>query len=319
MEAFSKLRKVFQFLVEYSQDLYKFVIFNGYSPLVEKNRRAFYKLIIEVHTIEKGLSLESPKPLFGKEKIKYVMATLDNYDVSFSSFPAEMALGALKNYVEFHEEKGIHDALITDVKSFLSRWRERSDFALSGGVKKFSFESGSVKNGWNLVETRASCRLFNGQSVSDETLWKLAELSQRAPSQCNRQSSKLYAFRDRQKIDALLALQGGSRGFSEKVGNLFIVTSEIAAWGGAGQRNQLYVDGALFAMNVLLACHAEGLAACPLNLAVSNRVEKEICQLAGIPVSERLIMMVAFGPTINEPLRVANSPRRAVREILNIH
>ena len=40
----------------------------------------------------------------------------------------------------------------------------------------------------------------------------------------------------------LLDLQGGARGFAETVPTLFVITSEITAWGGPQQRNQPYVD-----------------------------------------------------------------------------
>jgi nitroreductase len=98
-----------------------------------------------------------------------------------------------------------------------------------------------------------------------------------------------------------------------------VVTSEIAAWGGPGQRNQPYVDGALFALYLLLAFHSKRIAACPLNLAITNAVERKIKKAGGIPAGERLIMMIAFGSTIREPLRAAMSPRRDVDEILSLH
>jgi nitroreductase len=104
------------------------------------------------------------------------------------------------------------------------------------------------------------------------------------------------------------------------VGNLFVVSCDLAAWGGAQQRNQLYVDGALFSMALIYALHAAGIATCPLNLAVRNTQEKRIKAAAGIPQDQRLIMMIAVGTPIGDGgFKAAASPRRDTAEMLHIH
>ena len=314
----SKVAKVLQFLSEYAQDLWLTVRHNGYSPLVERRRRQFYKLIIETHTIEKGLSLPHRRTLFGRDKVRFVMTSLDAYDPAFSPLPAQMALGALDAYLRFHREQSIDDPLLDEIAALLARWQDKQ-LVLRGGTKPFQFGAGQSNGPGALLHSRSSLRMFDGNPLPLEEVREVVAMAQSAPSQCNRQSTQVHLYRDRAKIDALLALQGGSRGFSENVGNLFVVTSEIAAWGGAGQRNQTYVDGALFSMCILLACHSLDLAACPLNLAVTNAVERRIKAAGSIPSGERLIMMIAFGRAIGEPLRVAASPRRTLDEVLHTH
>lgn len=313
--------KFTQFFVDYAHDLWSFIRNNGYSPLVDKNKRLFYKIIIETHTIEKGLSLASPKLLFGKDKIRFVMSALDKYDQNYSEFPVEMALGALSAYLEFHQNKGIDDPFLTEIINYLSRWSASSDIRRSGGVKNYTppTDPSTFEGGQRFLLSRSSCRVFDGKPLPMETIKKVVEIAQGAPSQCNRQSSKIHIYQKREMIDALLALQGGARGFSQNVGNLLVISSEVAAWGGAGQRNQLYVDGALFASHVLLACHSMGLAACPLNLAVTNSMERKIRSVAAIPDGERLIMMIAVGQVTPGPLSVARSPRRDISEVIHIH
>ena len=68
---------------------------------------------------------------------------------------------------------------------------------------------------------------------------------------------------------------------------------------------------------MLYALHANGLAACPLNLAVSNRKERKIKHAGAIPMDHRLIMMIAVGrPLSLTDVSAACSPRRATQEIL---
>lgn len=315
----AKLTKLAEIAIEFPRDMWRFVSHNGYSPFVDRHTRLFYRILIETHTIEKGLSLEAPRPLFGRDKIRYVMDALDSYGREHSRLPVEMALGALASYLAFHEERGVEDELLASIRRFLQRWEAGGAFRTTGGVRPFEPPAGPPGSPGDLLGSRASCRMFDPAPLSDARLREIVTAAQAAPSQCNRQSSKVHVYRTRGTIDRLLALQGGSRGFSQNVGNLLVVSSEIAAWGGAPQRNQPYVDGALFAMALLLACHAQGLIACPLNLAITNARERSIRNEGGIPHGERLVMMIALGHPVPGPLRVARSPRRDVDEILSLH
>lgn len=315
----SKILKAGRFFVEYSIDLWRFVRFNNYSPLVPKATRQFYKILIETHTIEKGLSLADRRHLFGKDKIRFVMRELEEYDASLSPLPVEMAMGALSAYLEFHEKDRVSDPLLEEIRSFQAAYRARQPFVERGGVREMTLPRRGPAHELHLLLSRASLRMQDPAPLQLEEITKLIEAAQSAPSQCNRQATKIHVYQDRAQIDTLLSLQGGSRGFSHCVGNLLVVTFDISAWGGAGQRNQGYVDGALFAMYVLLAAHGLDLAACPLNLAVTNARENEIRSAGNIPANERLVVMVAVGRPLEEPLRVAASPRRRVSEVMFVH
>lgn len=315
----SNAGKLLQFLIEYSIDLKNFIKYNGYSPFASRDKRLYYKLIIETHTIEKGLSLENPKPLFGKEKIRFIINTLNQYRIEHSSFPAQMAMGALLAYLKYHKELKISDPLLEEIFSFIEKYKSICSAPPTGGIKPYPNPMLDINPRTEILLTRASSRMFDSENLPSKTLLRIGNLTQTAPSQCNRQSSHLHIYQDKKKISELLALQGGVRGFSERVGNLAVITSDITAWGGSGQRNQLYVDGALFAMTFIYACHAEKIATCPLNLAITNATEKKIKAAGLIPDSERLVVMVAFGNTISGNLKAAMSPRRDLSEILHIH
>lgn len=316
-----KLVKLFGFLSEYSQDLWCFIRHNGYSPFEEKNKRLFYKIIIEVHTIEKGLSLAQPKPLFGQSKIIQVMNLVNSYDVRYSPMPVEMTLGAFSAYINYHRDIKVDDPILQKIDEFIKLKNSQSKLIESGGVKFVNKLPADIGN-FSIVDfllSRSSCRMFKPDILNTNLVESIIEIAQSAPSQCNRQSAKIHFYQSPEKIKALLALQGGSRGFADTVSNLFVVTADVAAWGGPGQRNQLYVDGSLFAMSVLLACHAKGVGTCPLNLAVGNAVERSIRAEGNIPSGERLIMMIAIGLPVEDGLRAAKSPRRNLSEILRLH
>lgn len=316
---FDKVSKVAGIFSEALRDALLFLRFNSYSPFVDKSRRAFYKIIIEAHTIEKGLSLSDPKLLFGKDKIRFVMTALSRYDIRHSPVPAHMSLGALDAYVNFHARAGMTDPLLDEIAGYLKTWEARLPRPWKGGTRDYSFNGHPPGTLQNLMASRSSIRTLRPTPLAPDQILEAIAIAQLAPSQCNRQSSRVHAYQDPARIKELLALQGGSRGFADSVGNLFVVSSEICAWGGPGQRNQAYVDGALFAMCLMFACRSMGWGACPLNLAIDHKTETAIRRAGGIPAGERLIMMIAFGVPLAPETRVAFSPRRPAAEIVTLH
>ena len=315
----SKIAKVAGIFSEALRDAVLFLRFNSYSPFVDKSRRAFYKIIIEAHTIEKGLSLPNPKLLFGKDKVRFVMNALSRYDIAFSPVPAHMSLGALEAYVNFHAKAGATDPLLDEIAAFLKGWEAKLPKPWKGGTRDYSFNGQPPSDLQHLMASRSSIRTLRATPLPPESIVQAIALAQLAPSQCNRQSSRVHAYQDPARIQELLALQGGSRGFAESVGNLFVVSSDICAWGGPGQRTQAYVDGAVFAMCLMFACRSMGWGACPLNLAINHKTESAIRRAGGIPDGERLIMMIAFGEPVAPQTRVAFSPRRPAAEIVTLH
>ncbi len=316
---FDKFAKVAGIFSEAMRDAVLFLRFNSYSPFVDKSKRAFYKIIIEAHTIEKGLSLHDPKLLFGKEKIRFVMKALSRYDIGHSPLPAHMSLGALEAYVNLHATAGLSDPLLDEISGYLKAWEARLPKPWKGGTRDYSFNGQPPGTLGHLMASRSSIRTLRPTQLPHDQILEAISLAQLAPSQCNRQSSRVHAYQEPVRIKELLALQGGSRGFAESVGNLFVVSSDICAWGGPGQRNQAYVDGALFAMCLMFACRSMGWGACPLNLAIDHKTESAIRRAGGIPAGERLIMMIAFGEPIAPETRVAFSPRRHAAEIATFH
>lgn len=313
--------KTLKLLKEYLGDMVSYMQYNNYSPLVDKKVRNRYKLIINAHKIEKGLSLLMPRVLFGKEAI----AEIHQLDQAFGnefSMERAMAKGALTEYAkkfpENLEKETVLKAMVMQIASTDVPIELQDHFGGLSTVDKDDFISAEIAE--KFLKSRHSARAFDRRPVPRTVIEKTIDISKFAPSQCNRQSIRVHVYQDYEVVQKLLDLQGGARGFSEEVGNLFIVTSDLTAWQGPQQRNQCYVDGGLQAMMLLLACHAIGLNACPLNLAVKNSTERDIRNFGNIPPNHRLIMFIAFGYENEEwHCKVAKSPRRATTEVANFH
>ncbi len=299
------------------QDMIRGLRHNYHSPLEDSQKKLYYRLIIASHTIEKGLALHTPRRLFGRVKIRQVIDQLRRYDGSMGEFPVSMARGALRAYVNHHREASIDDPFLGEIEQAIAESEQKLKCIETGGMMWIDRPPpGTSGNG---IRRRFSCRHYDPVRIEDSRIRQVIEHAQRAPSQCNRQSTRIHCYRDADDIRQLLDLQGGSKGFSEHVPNLFVVASELTAWGGPGQRNQAYVDGSLYAMCLMLACVEEGLHCCPLNLAVTNTQEKKIAAAGRIPHDQRLIMMIAFGESSGKQLKAAASPRLSVQQVLQLH
>lgn len=316
--ALFKIRKIFGFLSEYSQDLWLYLRHNGNSPLEPISLRRSSKTLIEAHTIEKGLALPQPREYFGQEKIRQLLKLNEQWKPQEGDLSRKMLVGALRHYRESFSSAPPPDAgLAARIDAFL---KAHEFHQAEGGVTTVAPDVlASDPAAAALIANRFSAREFGSRAMDDLEITTVVQLAQNAPSQCNRQSVRLHVYRNRDDIDQLLALQSGANGFAQTVPTLFVVTSQITSWGGPQQRNQLYVDGGIYLQTLLLSLSACGFANCPLNLALPNKAERRIKQLGHIPQRERLIAMVAAGPPPSHAYRAACSPRWSVEQVCTLH
>jgi nitroreductase len=162
---------------------------------------------------------------------------------------------------------------------------------------------------------RHSIRQFSGEAVAREDVEIAVRRAQRAPSVCNRQSGRVWLLERPEDIEGALEIQGGARGFAEQVDKLLVVTSDIANFQSAGERNQTWVDGGLFAMALVYALHSLGLGTCCLNWSAEHPKDRAMKRYLGMGQQESIIMLVAVG-ALPDRMRVAQSTRNPLDAIL---
>ena len=305
---------------EYMGDSLRALRWSKASPLCPKNKQLYYDIMLLAHTVEKGLSVPEPRPLFGEAKINELLNLLEVYDERWGGICLEKSYGCLREYLAWHEEHGYKlDGRQERIQTFIKRCQDL-DLQPKGGTKVINASAVEQNLAFETaLNSRFSCRTYTNQKVDIDTVERIISVALRSPSQCNRQSTRLHYYTDRTKIQNLLKLQGGAEGFRESVNNLFVVTCEFSAWSGAKARSQAYIDGALVSMQILNACQALGLGVCPLNLAITNRLELKVCRAGEIPRSQRLIMMISFGYPEKWDLKVARSERISRKEFMRVH
>lgn len=130
---------------------------------------------------------------------------------------------------------------------------------------------------------------------------------------CNRQASNVYIVEDKIKIDAILKIQAGFAGYTKNVNQLLIVTNDRKYYYTIGERNQLYIDGGIYVMNLLYALHYYEIGNCPANWGKTKKDEKQLSEVISIPESEKIMCLIPIGE-LNDNFKTTLSQRRAVVE-----
>ncbi|MGP9664702.1 polysaccharide pyruvyl transferase family protein [Halomonas sp. AOP22-C1-8] len=267
----------------------------------EGNERAV--IMFNAHAVEKGLSRTNFRPGFGKIAIPKLAAEMNRWlDSGKSADDSFFKIGAAVMQAYFERHK-LLDYNVSEFKALFKPevlgYVEKADVH-AGGVQAAHLErftSGTEcceKSFSDVAFGRRSVREFLDQKVDSTYLLDAINVAAQAPSVCNRQPARVFQFDDKELMQKVLKLQGGWSGY-DMPPKLLLVTSDLSAYVFADERNQAFIDGGLFLMNLLLGLENVGFGACPLNTAMSTDQVNQARRLLGIPESHVFIAFVAVG------------------------
>ena len=295
--------------------IYDMWIFYRHSFYIGFASRENYEawLTKQYHIVEKGLAMPDPRKNFGAEKIRLLIKVSEEYIAKYG--PSELLRtisSALRAYL--NANTGL-SAANPELHALIERFISSIGANKNGGTK---LVSPTVFPEFDrFARSRSSIRAFNDNEVDNALVAKAVDTAKYAPSVCNRQGWKVHLYADKERISTMLSLQDGNGGFGQTIKKLLIVTADSRCFTNL-ESNQLFVDGGLFSMNLLLSLHSMGVGSCCLNLCVPYTREKQIKNVGGIGEYERPIMMIGIGH-YDAQTRVAISWRKDSNEILQLH
>ncbi|MDK9688099.1 nitroreductase family protein [Halomonas sp. LC1] len=280
-----------------------------------------YYIVKNCHIVEKGMSLPEPRYAFGQSKISKLIIKTKKYGLAMEKegeIIVEMVRDALRQYRNFHHGKEdlFEPGFIENLDEFLLCTDPKDKGGVSL-VKKNQWNNFSIHDYEEFISSRRSVRDFDKTPVSDDVIISAIKVGLKAPSVCNRQGWHVHYYSDKNKIEDLLSHQNGNSGFTKSIDKLIIVTGNIKAF-TRNEHNQLFVDGGIVSMNIILAIHAAGLGSCPLNTCMPYYKQKKIMNAGSIPVNERLIMMIAVG-SLKKEFLVPKSEKYSIKQTLIKH
>lgn len=263
------------------------------------------------HTIEKGLSYSDYRAGFGRENIEKLIITLQQYiskGFDTNAFVYETAISCLKEYIKKNREHGHIDI---ELEEKISKFPGKDNN--KGGTVPVSKPNDTNKlNFEELIRSRHSIRHFSSSPVDLNLLKSAIQLAQNTPSACNRQGWKTRIISDRKKIETILANQNGNRGFGNEFDMLLIITSDLRAQQRGREVFQAFIDGGMYASNVLNALFFKGIGSVPLSASLTPIQEKNLRQTVGINDAEILILIIGIGNYPDEQFLTTRSERKPI-------
>jgi nitroreductase len=297
-------------------------LFKKYSIVFHKNdfKNKEADLILNYHSLEKGMLFSEMKKSFAPHRVTKLHQILKDKEIVANSNLSQVKVGyqVMCKYYELHKNKGYNISEIFNeeqyqfYKNILSE-NYSAEFSGILNWSKSKFFENSSKDFKDFANSRKSTREFTGEKIPDDILYNVIKLANTAPSVCNRQASNVYIVEDKRKIDEILKIQSGFAGYTKNVNQLLIVTNDRKYYYTIGERNQFYIDGGIYVMNLLYALHYYKIGNCPANWGKTSKDEKQLAKVITIPESEKIMCLIPIGE-LNNDFSTTLSKRRDVVE-----
>lgn len=313
------MKRFLVLLADYLYDLWRFRRYSAFGKDARKSPKLLQaQLMVAAHGLEKALSFQEFEPRRALRKVRSTLLLLEKHrelGLPENDVARCMAQDAVANYRRIHSEVGVDVSdVFADAEGLVGPSTAKADYSVRRMTNDMltAAERAALIKG---MKTRASIREYADTPINRTIVRAVVADSLSTPSVCNRQGFRVHYSLDPTVINAALSKQNGNAGFGERVPGLFIVTCSLGIFSSSSERNQAFVDGGLFAMSLMLAIHAHGMGACPLNWSASHRQDNALRRVLSIPEDEVVIMMMSFGP-LPKVATAAGSRRYALEHFL---
>lgn len=269
-------------------------------------------LSIRIHALEKGMSIGNARMGFGQLKAKAIIGDLGQYialggDATFVTW----ACSVIAKYISFNHFDAKHD-----ISVLFGKFCNAHDVSPmeEGGITylKAVQPNESFSSFKDFAFTRYAVRDFSDKPIDKKQVEDALRICEKSPSACNRQPWRIYAVFDKQKKDSLLKLQGGSRGFQDNIQGAILICCDMYCY-GLGESNLPFVDGGIYAMNLMYALQSQGIANIPLTLSRHLGGLAKIKALLDIPANEFPVVLIGIG-SFKDQYKAAVSQRWDYKE-----
>ncbi|PSK91456.1 nitroreductase family protein [Taibaiella chishuiensis] len=285
------------------------------------NLQAF--LIKEYHAVEKGMALRNARQGFGVERITRLIRETEHYINCYGyDSTTDITLKTLKEYCAFDARSNTKaNPVIPMIEKLLAK-TEILDHVNNGGgtkeIRKTDIDNSIHFDYSRFVRSRFSTRDFTDIPVDTALVMEALDDARFTPSVCNRQAWKAYVVdhSNPELKQKFLGVQNGNRGFGEYISTLIVITGKLSAFFDY-ERNQVFIDGGMFAMSVVMALHARGLGTCCLNTSYTAKKNEAFNKVMDLDSDCVPIMFIAVG-NLKEQYKVAVSARKPLAEIATV-
>lgn len=271
------------------------------------------------HGIEKGLTMGNFRAAFGQEKLSRLINGGELFVKKYGTENVQIKHIAyvINDYKLCHQKNNyqLDTDLLGKINQFLSHFNCPSESEIQINCSRDEFFSKNNADFYEFSKSRHSCRDFDSIPVPMETIDKAVRLAQTAPSACNRQPARIYVIESNKEKEQLLNLHGGNRGFAEKIDKLIMICGYIPCY-HTTERDCVYTDCGIFAMNLAYALHYYEVGACILNWSMTPDKDKQARIIIPVKDEEVICSLIACG-NVPKKFKVCNSGKKELKSIIH--
>ena len=287
-----------------------------FSSIFAKDKNSdLARLMVESHTLEKGITMPGRRMGFGQDRVRSIIAKCKMIIKRWGADSVELqsALSGLKQYLDIHTEEqyDLPAEIVMGITDLMPHMTFKDENCYST-TKEMYFQP--AKDFAEFAHSRHSVRSFSNEPLDDETLMKAIRLAQTAPSACNRQATRVKIISSEEGKQLCCQMQRGNRGFGDRADKWLLITSEMGDWSLTHQQ-EAFTDGGIFAMNLLYALHYYGIGACTLNALFSPEERELLRKGLGYPESEEPVCFIVVG-NVDDEFMVCRSRRLSINDIV---
>ena len=285
-----------------------------YLEMAEKNGNRNYRVMLLIHSLEKGMCMPNPRP-FGQKKAVELIKQLEKY-TDKAIFEYQLGISTLKAWVEFYDE---HNWKNDNTCELVTTYLEGKECCFDAGWKNYENPAVILNEGnfEKVLLSRHSVRDFEDREISQEDLEFALRCFIESPTACNRQMCKVYQVKNEEVKQLLHKTVLGVGGFNHDTMIYFIITYDMAAFDFYGERNQGYMNAGLAAMNFVNGLHYKGIGSCFMQWANKRSEDVKVRKALGILDSEKIAIVLGAGYYIdNSPIPC--SCRRDIKDIYRV-
>ncbi len=252
------------------------------------------------HRLEKGLIMRPPKPVFA---LDYIGETVAAYERVATADACEAA--RVEEFAWFTSVLGRYFAVVGEapqVAGFRDRFKRAGANPVAGEGRSVPYAASTRPDNavaygdfLRLCQRRRSVRWFQDRPVPRDLIDRAVDAARLAPSACNRQPFQFVVETRPAEAAKIGAIPMGTQGFSDNFPAIAVVVGDLSAYFDERDRHLIYIDGALAAMQFMLACETLGLSTCPINWPDIEDREKRMDAALGLRAHERPVMLIAIG------------------------
>lgn len=307
-------------MVRYRYDCWRFLTYSGINGRITEGT-VLAQIIMRYHVLEKGLTMPNRHLAFGKDHVRALMRLIPSFILRFGAENAQVrhAIGVLREYY------GLHLAANYNFSEDCQYWKDLCEFiSYHSDVKKAcqkhmarsEFYAAAEASFPSFARSRHCVRNYTDAAVPMQRIRDAVELALTAPSACNRQYCKVHCISDAKTKERLLEIQGGNRGFGHLADKVLVLTASLEGVFSPEERNDVFVNGGMFLMNLCYALHYFQIAHCILTWAKNIECDKYARALIGANLKghETIIALLSCGEAPDE-FDLAASPRKPIKEV----